>query len=376
MSPEQTLGRADYTPACDIWALGVILYELLGGAAAVRSTTTPVELYRQIREPTPPPPIGRPPRRTQTSWTVPGEVAGRPLPDRRGRGRRPGALARGRPKTMPRRRPSRRRSGGGCWSRRRGGARRSAGSWRFSPSVGSGTTEAGHPPRRPRDPRREADRPARRSRTSASEGAAGESVEFPGTLPSGLVKATEQRILCSATAPQARSNCERGLPAAGALEAEVAVVRRRPHSRGRRCTPPEWAEAAGTVRSPVSSSPRRGRLGARGCGRLVRVEAELVVLDARPDAETASSATGSLAKPAVPPLEGRATSRRRGVTLAVALDRADFQSHVGRGRVPKSIRNGRARARERADERPTRMGPPARRPSTDGRVRAVRPRRR
>jgi hypothetical protein len=55
MSPEQTMGgRENYTPACDIWALGVILYELLAGYRPFSHEDT-AELYRQIRfDPTPP----------------------------------------------------------------------------------------------------------------------------------------------------------------------------------------------------------------------------------------------------------------------------------------------------------------------------------
>jgi serine/threonine protein kinase len=55
MSPEQTLGGSEnYTPACDIWALGVILYELLTGSRPFSHTDTG-ELYRRIRhDPVPP----------------------------------------------------------------------------------------------------------------------------------------------------------------------------------------------------------------------------------------------------------------------------------------------------------------------------------
>jgi hypothetical protein len=54
MSPEQTLGgRAAYTPACDIWALGVILYEALCGLRPFAHEAT-AALYEKIRrEPTP-----------------------------------------------------------------------------------------------------------------------------------------------------------------------------------------------------------------------------------------------------------------------------------------------------------------------------------
>jgi predicted Ser/Thr protein kinase len=56
MSPEQTLGgRANYTPACDIWALGVVLYEVLSGHRPFAHEDT-AELFRQIRH-DPPQPI-------------------------------------------------------------------------------------------------------------------------------------------------------------------------------------------------------------------------------------------------------------------------------------------------------------------------------
>ncbi len=60
MSPEQTRGgRANYTPACDIWALGVILYELLAGQRPFAHEDT-LELLSQIRsEPVPAVPAER-----------------------------------------------------------------------------------------------------------------------------------------------------------------------------------------------------------------------------------------------------------------------------------------------------------------------------
>ena len=60
MSPEQTRGgRENYTPACDIWALGIILYELLAGCRPF-GHDDPVELFRMIRnEPVPPIPADR-----------------------------------------------------------------------------------------------------------------------------------------------------------------------------------------------------------------------------------------------------------------------------------------------------------------------------
>ncbi|MBX9625002.1 MAG: serine/threonine protein kinase, partial [Gemmataceae bacterium] len=53
MSPEQTRGQThSYSPACDIWAVGVILYELLTGRRPF-AAADPVELYRLIREEAP-----------------------------------------------------------------------------------------------------------------------------------------------------------------------------------------------------------------------------------------------------------------------------------------------------------------------------------
>jgi hypothetical protein len=55
MPPEQTLGRkADYSFASDVWALGVILYELLTGRRPFAHDDV-AELYRMIREDAPPP---------------------------------------------------------------------------------------------------------------------------------------------------------------------------------------------------------------------------------------------------------------------------------------------------------------------------------
>jgi hypothetical protein len=55
MSPEQSLGsKTDYTAACDIWALGVVLFEVLTGRRPFQAED-PVELYLKIRaEPAPP----------------------------------------------------------------------------------------------------------------------------------------------------------------------------------------------------------------------------------------------------------------------------------------------------------------------------------
>jgi predicted Ser/Thr protein kinase len=54
MAPEQTLGRkSDYAPTCDIWGLGVVLYELMTGRRPF-THEDPVELYRRIRHEPPP----------------------------------------------------------------------------------------------------------------------------------------------------------------------------------------------------------------------------------------------------------------------------------------------------------------------------------
>jgi hypothetical protein len=55
MSPEQSLGSKEYySAACDIWALGVILYEVLAGRRPFENPD-PVSLYLQIRGQPPPP---------------------------------------------------------------------------------------------------------------------------------------------------------------------------------------------------------------------------------------------------------------------------------------------------------------------------------
>lgn len=69
MSPEQSLGsKGDYTEACDIWALGVILFEVLTGRRPFAAEDT-VELYLQIRNEPPPP-------ASSVNPTVPPELDG------------------------------------------------------------------------------------------------------------------------------------------------------------------------------------------------------------------------------------------------------------------------------------------------------------
>jgi serine/threonine-protein kinase len=55
MSPEQSLGsKTDYTPACDIWAVGIVLFEVLTGRRPFEADD-PVELYLKIRGEAAPP---------------------------------------------------------------------------------------------------------------------------------------------------------------------------------------------------------------------------------------------------------------------------------------------------------------------------------
>ncbi|HEY3773591.1 MAG TPA: serine/threonine-protein kinase [Solirubrobacteraceae bacterium] len=54
MAPEQALGE-DLTPACDLYSLGVIAWEMFAGAPPFAQTDTPVAvLYRQVHEEVPP----------------------------------------------------------------------------------------------------------------------------------------------------------------------------------------------------------------------------------------------------------------------------------------------------------------------------------
>ncbi|MGK0358925.1 MAG: serine/threonine protein kinase [Bradymonadia bacterium] len=60
MAPEQAMGMAVGPPA-DIWALGVVLYELLAAAPPFSGTHAPGILYKVVNEPMPPLPDNAPP---------------------------------------------------------------------------------------------------------------------------------------------------------------------------------------------------------------------------------------------------------------------------------------------------------------------------
>ena len=97
MAPEQAAGRVrELGPACDIYGLGAVLYELLAGRPAFRSDSS-LDTIRKVLEEDPPSPRELQPRRGSRSGDdlpeVPAQGPGPSLSHGAGAGGGPGALS-------------------------------------------------------------------------------------------------------------------------------------------------------------------------------------------------------------------------------------------------------------------------------------------